>query len=951
MTDGSDTHATIFISYARTDSDTMQKLSSTLLAAGFRVLFDTAEIGPAEIWRKRLADLIRQCDSVVFLISPRSVRSPDCEWELDEAERHAKRLFPVRICETPDAHIPGRLLQLHHVMAYPYGRLEPAMEQLVQALRIDLSWLREHTTLEELAQRWVDSGEAASRLLSGADIGAAEQWRDQRPRNAPDLTEHQRLFISASRRNMEVAERRRTTFASFAAIVAILIALGTNELRIAAGLSAFEARVTAEATSVIESLNTQNEALALRRALHAYSAASQTLEQPPDVVWNALRLAYAQYRTEHVATTASTMLALTMPSDDSLLALDIHGSLWSYEPTLDPPSPVVIERGLDGAQSHGISPSQRSIWARRGNVIRFHDLTGRLIPLPGDLKAEVHTLFDAAPDCIANEQSGHVVVSQVGDQKHVTALDIDWPSQSAGELRALRVSDACERFLLVGESAAFLYQKEGALWRSKKFEASSGEVWSASPSLRFIARYSSYSREIRRYDADSDDLEYFPPDLSVQRDSARSIHGADEVLVNNQGAFVARFGSEMAVFDADGGLRLQSAGNILPRILALSPSGNRLAVYRTSEKMIAFMHAGQTPLFETVLKDVGLPPKESIGALKICGNELVVGGLEGGVVVFDQRNLSSISRRYDARELVRRIDCDSGGVAMIASDHGVLDVRNSQANWLPEKFDAITSYGGPAIFPDSDNGLVVVSRNAVSRYSQDGAILETIERAPREDDTIILGGNALMLSEPRRLLLLGESRKERNGRFGARACAYLWQDGKLPRTVCRAQPQAIRFSAGGFLDDTTIVGAGLGGYLSLMPLSEEPQIDLEGAPQIIPHSIVGVGEVRFALSSLGGEIQIWARSGTLLQPSLSLSNTHGSLAIAADPETGEVLVGSGRAILRTVLSGPRLQKSSCDALARTERLAKESLDFCGADRHRSSILLRVDSIPKFEPLN
>lgn len=928
----------------------MQRLKSGLSCAGFRVLVDTADIGPAEVWRKRLADLIRQCDSVIFLISPSSVRSPDCKWELDQAERHAKRLFPIRIQETPDADIPGRLLRLNHVIAYPNDHSAPALQQLIEALLIDLSWLREHTSLEELAQRWMDAGEATSRLLRGADIDKAEQWRDRRPQSAPDLTENQRHFIAASRLNVEVTARRRTTFASAAALVAILIAVGMNEMRIAAGLSAFEARVTAEATSIIESLNTQNEAYALRRALHAYSAASQTLEKPPDVVWNALRLAYAQYRIESIATAPTPMLALTMLSDANLLALDAEGSLWSFDLTLQSPRHVAIELPLEDAQSHGISPSLRSIWARRGNVIRFHDLSGKLIPLSGDLKADEHTLFDAVPGCIAALQAGHVKAWRAGHQEQVPILDIDWPKQRAGKLKGIRVSENCDRLLLVGESVALLYQWKGSDRKPRKLDVSSGESLSTSPNIRFITSYFSNSREVGRYDVDSGSWTYVLSSSTGQRANRSQEQGVDEVIVTDLGALVTRVGTEVVVFDVGGNQSLQFFGSILPRLLALSPRGELLASYRISEKSLSVLRAGQTPLFETVVKDVNLPAKESISALMACGPEIAVGGDHGSAIVLDRRNRGSVSRRYDVQTYVRRIDCDGEGIALISSEHGVLDVRKQPAVWLPETLGMLNSYGGRTAFPDTEKGLVVVSATDVTRYSRDGAIIENIERASRDDDTTIGGGGAIMLLEPRRLLLLGESTKRRNGQYGARACAYIWKSGNPTRTVCKARPQAIRFSAGGFLDDTTIVGAGLGGYLSLMSMEEDSQVDVEGAPQIVPHAMVRLDETRFALSSLGGELHIWTRNGTLLQPSLSLPNVNGAMSIAADAENGEVLVASGRSVLRTVLSGPRLRRSACDALAHAEREARNSFAFCRTDRHRSPALLRVSSTPTFEPL-
>ena len=56
---------------------------------------DVHDIVTGEPWQERLRSLIEQADATVFLISPDSVASQVCEWEVNEAELREKRVFPV----------------------------------------------------------------------------------------------------------------------------------------------------------------------------------------------------------------------------------------------------------------------------------------------------------------------------------------------------------------------------------------------------------------------------------------------------------------------------------------------------------------------------------------------------------------------------------------------------------------------------------------------------------------------------------------------------------------------------------------------------------------------------------------------------------------------------------------------------------------------------------------
>src|SRR5271154_6938788 len=104
--------AKVFVSYSRKDSGFAQMLVATLAERGFDAFLDKTDIAPGEPWKERLAGLIASADTVVFAVSPDSVASPVCGWELEESTRLGKRIIPVvarRISEGDAPPAIGRL--------------------------------------------------------------------------------------------------------------------------------------------------------------------------------------------------------------------------------------------------------------------------------------------------------------------------------------------------------------------------------------------------------------------------------------------------------------------------------------------------------------------------------------------------------------------------------------------------------------------------------------------------------------------------------------------------------------------------------------------------------------------------------------------------------------------------------------------------------------------------
>ena len=207
----------VFISYSRDDLNFADQLAAALRAGGIDPTIDRQGISGGEDWRRRLSSLIRDADTVVFVLSPSSAISPTCAWEVDEAARLGKRIMPVVCRPLQNAVPPQRLQDLNYLFFYaepksPGSGFGSGLEQLVAALNTDIEWLREHTRYLQRATEWDSGGRPENRLLSGADIGVAKDWLARRPKDAPEPTALHLDFFRASEKweaRQQSEERKR----------------------------------------------------------------------------------------------------------------------------------------------------------------------------------------------------------------------------------------------------------------------------------------------------------------------------------------------------------------------------------------------------------------------------------------------------------------------------------------------------------------------------------------------------------------------------------------------------------------------------------------------------------------------------------------------------------------------------------------------------------------------
>jgi hypothetical protein len=108
----------VFISYSRDDLRFADQLNAALNAYGFECFIDRQGISGGEDWKGRLGNLIRDADTVVFVLSPSSAGSEICAWEVEESARLGKRILPVVCRPLAGASPPPRLRDLNYIFFY-----------------------------------------------------------------------------------------------------------------------------------------------------------------------------------------------------------------------------------------------------------------------------------------------------------------------------------------------------------------------------------------------------------------------------------------------------------------------------------------------------------------------------------------------------------------------------------------------------------------------------------------------------------------------------------------------------------------------------------------------------------------------------------------------------------------------------------------------------------------
>lgn len=185
----------VFISYSRRNLDFVNQLVYALKWRGKDPWFDQLKeplsgIAAGAPWWKQIQEGIESVDNFLFTISPHSISSPYCHAEINHAREHGKRLVPLLYCGTTDEgetrqaidaaieaipddqEIPDSVTSsilnlkklvranwlaisdIQYVVFASTIPFEQSLEQLVQALDLDLAWVRMHSQITQAARLW-----------------------------------------------------------------------------------------------------------------------------------------------------------------------------------------------------------------------------------------------------------------------------------------------------------------------------------------------------------------------------------------------------------------------------------------------------------------------------------------------------------------------------------------------------------------------------------------------------------------------------------------------------------------------------------------------------------------------------------------------------------------------------------------------------------------------------
>jgi WD domain, G-beta repeat len=130
-----------------------------------------------------------------------------------------------------------RLANLNYIYFYADPKVSGSgfgygLARLVAALNTDLGWIRDHTRLGAVAERWQTRKKDVALLLRGDELEDAERWLSRKPPNAPEPTGLLRAFLAESRRaEMARLDKERQQLAEIAAAQANIATEQTQRAR------------------------------------------------------------------------------------------------------------------------------------------------------------------------------------------------------------------------------------------------------------------------------------------------------------------------------------------------------------------------------------------------------------------------------------------------------------------------------------------------------------------------------------------------------------------------------------------------------------------------------------------------------------------------------------------------------------------------------------------------
>jgi hypothetical protein len=102
----------IFFSYARQDAEIAMRLAAELKEAGLNVWIDQVDLVAGRHWDLQIQEALNSSHTIIVLLTPASVTSPNVLDEISFTINEGKRLVPVMAVKCT---IPIRIIRLHYI--------------------------------------------------------------------------------------------------------------------------------------------------------------------------------------------------------------------------------------------------------------------------------------------------------------------------------------------------------------------------------------------------------------------------------------------------------------------------------------------------------------------------------------------------------------------------------------------------------------------------------------------------------------------------------------------------------------------------------------------------------------------------------------------------------------------------------------------------------------------
>ncbi len=282
----------LMISYSRRDKAFVTELHKGLAEAGYDVWIDWEDIPKSADWWNEIKRGIEQANAFVFVISPDSINSEVCGWEIDHAIGLKKRFVPILYREVTDPETAAKInpaVSSHNwIFAREGDDLAAAQEELRKALETDLDYVRTHTRLLVRAKEWDVADRDPSQLLRGNDLRSAREWLKVSEAMEPPASPLHRQFIRTSYDRWRRNTVRNVVLSLFTLAISVLTVFSIQrsllaeqqreialEARDAAEDSKEEARRLSLASGALVELGNDNPELAVLLGLEANRGGSR----------------------------------------------------------------------------------------------------------------------------------------------------------------------------------------------------------------------------------------------------------------------------------------------------------------------------------------------------------------------------------------------------------------------------------------------------------------------------------------------------------------------------------------------------------------------------------------------------------------------------------------------------------------------------------------------------